>query len=92
MSVSPNRPWESKPHKCQYCSTMIFHGKTKAGKWMPFEAQAVDVYIPVYTEQAGPHFGRIMRGYIPHWGRCPGTEQAKEDTAKRRAQSNDRDA
>jgi hypothetical protein len=57
--------------KCQYCPEEIAWLKTAANKWMPVEVQPGIVTIM-------DNQGKVHKGQLVHWGRCPGTEQAKK--------------
>lgn len=75
--------------KCRDCGAEIVFIRTRAGKYMPCEAEAV-YYNPspaednIFIDEDGSvTWGKIAerdtsgarRGYIPHWASCPGANR-----------------
>jgi len=59
--------------KCKFCPAELVWRKTKNDKTIPLEAGKVSIMNKR---------GEIHSGEIVHWGRCPGTEEARKPTEK----------
>ena len=78
--------------KCNYCNAEIIFIKTTAGKHMSCEIDKIKVWrLLKGKKKAVAENGEVFRceteftpfigseiAYIPHWGNCPGAEQARK--------------